>query len=61
MNRGAWQAIVHGVAKGWTRLKRLSMHTRRAEASGFKSSEADAEVSVPRTIAVLGWRRAGTS
>ena len=20
MDRGAWQAIVHGVAKGWTRL-----------------------------------------
>ena len=23
-DRGAWQAIVHGVAKSWTRLKRLS-------------------------------------
>ena len=27
MDRGAWQATVHGVAKSWTRLKRLSMHT----------------------------------
>ena len=26
MGRGAWQATVHGVAKSWTRLKRLSMH-----------------------------------
>ena len=26
MDRGAWQATVHGVAKSWTRLKRLSMH-----------------------------------
>jgi len=27
MDRGAWPAIVHGVAKSWTRLKQLSMHT----------------------------------
>ena len=27
MDRGAWQAIVHGVAKSWTWLKRLSIHT----------------------------------
>ena len=26
MDRGAWQAIVHEVAKSGTRLKRLSMH-----------------------------------
>ena len=26
MDRGAWQAIVHRVAKSWTRLKKLSMH-----------------------------------
>ena len=26
MDRGAWQATVHGVAKSWTRLKRLSPH-----------------------------------
>ena len=23
MDRAVWQAIVHGVAKGWTRLKQL--------------------------------------
>ena len=28
MDRGAWQATVHGVTKSQTRLKRLSMHTR---------------------------------
>ena len=27
MDKGAWQATVHGVAKSWTRLKQLSMHT----------------------------------
>ena len=26
MDRRAWQATVHGVAKSWTRLKQLSMH-----------------------------------
>ena len=25
-DRGAWWAIVHRVAKSWTRLKRLSVH-----------------------------------
>ena len=27
MDRGAWRATVHGVAKSWTRLRQLSMHT----------------------------------
>ena len=27
MDRGAWQAIDHGVAKSQTQLKQLSMHT----------------------------------
>ena len=26
MDRGAWQATVHRVAKSWTRLKQLSVH-----------------------------------
>ena len=26
MDRGAWWAKVHGVAKSWIQLKRLSMH-----------------------------------
>ena len=29
MDRGAWRATVHGVAKSWTLLKRLSIHTSR--------------------------------
>ena len=29
MGRGAWRAIVHRVAKSWTRVKQLSTHTRR--------------------------------
>ena len=27
MDRGAWQATVHGVSKSQTRLKQLSTHT----------------------------------
>ena len=27
MDRGAWQATVHRIAKSWTHLKQLSMHT----------------------------------
>ena len=30
MDRGAWQATVHEVTKGRTRLKRLSTHVHRA-------------------------------
>ena len=28
MDRGAWQATVHGVAESWTRLEQLSEHVR---------------------------------
>ena len=31
MNREVWQATVHRVAKSWTRLNQLSMHTRDYE------------------------------
>ena len=30
MDRGAWQAMVHGVAKSQTQLKQLSMCTRKS-------------------------------
>ena len=30
VDSGAWQATVHGVAKSWTRLKRLSGHIEEA-------------------------------
>ena len=35
MNRGAWQATVHRVAKSQTRLKRLSRHALSLWCSGF--------------------------
>ena len=31
MDRGAWQAMVHGVTKSQTQLKRLSMYTVHKE------------------------------
>ena len=31
MDRGAWWATVHGVAKSWTRLKQLSVHVDLGE------------------------------
>ena len=31
MDRGAWQAIVHRIAKSWTRLKRLSTQARTSD------------------------------
>ena len=31
MDRGSWQATVHGVAKSWTELKRLNMHACLSE------------------------------
>ena len=31
MDRGAWQATAHSVAKNWTRLKRPSMHTHKVK------------------------------
>ena len=27
MDRGAWQAVVHGITQSWTRLKQFSTHT----------------------------------
>ena len=29
MDRGAWQATVHRVAKSWTQLKQLSTHAHK--------------------------------
>ena len=34
MDRGAWWATVHGVAKSQTQLKQLSMHTHIATRKG---------------------------
>ena len=34
MDRGAWRAIVHGVAKSWTGQKRFSTH-----AQGFRKAD----------------------
>ena len=38
MDRGDWQAVVYGVAKGWTWLKRLNHHLQ-LEPTSEKSHE----------------------
>ena len=47
MDRGAWQATVHRVAKSWTQLKWLNMQWEISEksASAYNLSEAWHEVS----------------
>ena len=37
MDGGAWQAVIHGVTKSWTRLKQLSTHA--GESSGLRRSQ----------------------
>ena len=39
MDRGSWQATVHRVAKSWTQLKRLGMHTHGSRYSAFMGVE----------------------
>ena len=36
MDRGAWQAMVHGVTKSQTRLKRLSTHSQSGTRKNIK-------------------------
>ena len=38
MDRGAWQAAVHGVTKSWTRLNDLHTHTHTAAVHGVAKS-----------------------
>ena len=46
MDRGVWWAAVHGVTKGQTRLKQLSMH---AQHYGLESQLLHAAAVNPRT------------
>ena len=34
INRGAWRAAVHGIAKSWTQLKQLGMHAQQSPEVG---------------------------
>ena len=71
MNRGAWWATVHGIAKSWTRLKRLSMHTelignvshtlpRSREIWSETSESAVADVSLLGMLAFDWWSKLWT-
>ena len=48
MDRGDWQATVHGVTKSWTRLKQLSTHAHEI----VKNLPATRETQVQ----TLGWK-----
>ena len=52
MDRGAWWAIVHRVAKSWTQLKQLSTHTYR----GYNISISSSSLSIQKYLfqCVLG-------
>ena len=72
-DRGAWWATVHGVAKSWTQLKRLSMHIAHTQSvllipsSGLqwaslmaqmvKNPPAMQETWVPSLSGKFFWRR----
>ena len=55
MYRGAWWAIVHRVARNWTGLKQLSIHT----CNGFKKHRfnclTDLEVRSPKWVQSPKW------
>ena len=57
MDRGAWQAKVHGVTKSWTQVKRLSMPLHHGPAPGedgeVPSSPADVVRSLSSKVCVL--------
>ena len=57
MDRGAWQATVHGVAKNETKQKRLSTHTFYATTAPFIRVyvEQQAELLPLPCTPVLGW------
>ena len=55
MDRGVWWAAVHGVAKSWTRLKRLSTHRHSWGPLGFQDNsesitEAASGISGPNDL-----------
>ena len=62
LDRGAWQATVHGVPKIQTRLKWLSTHGVCVQAPGQKrSNDLDFDMTLPQSWGSLGfWHIVGT-
>ena len=58
MDRGAWQATVHGVAKSRTRLKGLNTHTGREDFSSTADHDAEGclESKSPAEVLQVGIR-----
>ena len=47
MDRGAWRATVHGVAKSWTRLEWLSQHACTSTSKAFSRRSWNAKIIKP--------------
>ena len=54
MDRGAWQAKVHGVTKSWIQLKRLSTYCSRGFPGGSLVKNPPANAGVMNSIPGLG-------
>ena len=54
MDRGAWRAVVHGVAKSRTRLKQLSTYLGRGFHGGSDSEESTCKAGDPGSVSGLG-------
>ena len=54
MDRGAWWATVHGVAKSWTRLKQLSTHALFTQIKHKKNKYKNKEGIFSFTVQSLG-------
>ena len=53
MDRGAWRAVAHGVAKSWTRLKRLSSYTQRDTHTTFRKGTGTQKVLRQREVCII--------
>ena len=52
MDRGAWRARVHGVAKSQTRLKRLSMSMHASSTTMDLTVNKNLKIPVPMELAI---------
>ena len=59
MDRGAWQATVHGTAKNRTQLKRLSTHTCMQRGSLYEGWRMGPDLLHESLIGVKCWTRDG--
>ena len=54
MDRGAWRATVHGLAKSWTRLEQLSTHANPLNSQHCPPSAATCLWMAPKNLRTVG-------